>query len=108
MARLDSLTAQRFVAAVAAKDTASVAALLDPKPFTDASGDPDAWQGARSDFAGRLTAQPGLSDTIATLHMGPDPDNAGAWILDNGTWSLYRLRIVTRDRAAYVAALEAL
>lgn len=107
-ARLNDLTAHRFIEAVAAKDTTSVAALIDPKPFTDASTDPVAWQAARSGFAARLTGQPGLSDTIADLHVQPDPDNAGAWILDNGTYSLYRLRIVSRDRADYVAALEAL
>lgn len=107
-AKLNDLTAHRFIAAVAAKDTDSVAALLDPKPFTDASRDPGAWRNARAGFAGQLVTQPGLADQLANVNLTPDPQNPGAWIVDNGTWSLYRLRIVDRDRAAYVGSLEAL
>jgi len=107
-ATLNRLTAERFVQAVAAQDTASVAALLDPKPFTDISADTDAWQDARTRFAAQLVAQDGLAGTLGKVNLTPDPNEPDAWIIDNGTWSLYRLRIVDRDRAAYVAALEAL
>ncbi|MEI9905017.1 MAG: hypothetical protein WDN06_14430 [Asticcacaulis sp.] len=108
LGKLNSLTARRFVDAAAAGDSATVGALLDPKPFTDASGDAAVWQGARSDFAGRLIrpARPGRArPTPTSIRTGKMPARGSSITVST---SLYRCASSPATRAVYVAAMEAL
>jgi hypothetical protein len=106
---LTGLTAQKFVDAVKGRDVDTIAALIDPYPFTDAKDEAAAWQAARRAFAGRLLEDAPLVDAIST----------GA--LEDGTLELgqYRLRpssgsggfiihMVARDGAAFIASVEPL
>lgn len=97
---LASLTAKRFAAALAAHDARTVSALIDPKPFTDTGASSVAWQSARDAFAMRLTADAALTSAMTT-EPAAVPDDQTAF--DAGS---YRIRIVPRDRAMFVAAVE--
>lgn len=93
------LTAETFATALAAGDTKTVAALLDPKPFTDVSIDPQVWQSARTEFAARIIDNGGKAGAGMQPVALSDPL---AYSLDGK----FTLRLVDRDRATFVAALE--
>lgn len=94
------LTAEAFAAALAAGDRDTVAALLDPKPFTDVSLDPAVWQAARLAFAARIVSDSAVRATAAS----PPTPLAEPSLFALGT--AFTLRLVDRDRASFVAALE--
>lgn len=100
--RLATLTATRFAAALAAADVATLADLIDPKPFTDTGADTGAWQAARLAFAGKLAADEALKGAMAAA---PVPVTGDQTAFDVGG---YRIRVVPRDRAMFVTAVEAL
>lgn len=99
---LAALTARRFAAALAARDAATVSALIDPKPFTDTGAAPAAWQSARDNFAASLTEDASL---VAAMAKVPDAVATDQTAFDT---SGYRIRVVPRDRAVFVTAVEAL
>lgn len=88
---LAGLTVRRFAAALAAGDAATVADLIDPKPFTDTGASAPAWQAARLAFARKLTGNAALVRAMAAPADAP-----GA----------YTIQLVARDRAMFVSALE--
>lgn len=100
--KLAALTAKRFATALAARDTKTVAALIDPKPFTDTGADADAWQKAREGFAAQIA-----DDAMLAAAMSAEPvavaDDQTAF--DAGG---YRIRLVPRDRALFVQSVEKL
>jgi len=100
--RLAGMTASRFAAALVAGDAAAVADLIDPKPFTDTGTDTAAWQAARAAFARKLAADPVLQGAMASA---PTPVAGDQTAFDAGG---YRIRVIPRDRAMFVAAVEAL
>jgi hypothetical protein len=99
--KLASLTATRFAAALAAGDAATLADLIDPKPFTDTGADTAAWQAARAAFAGKLAADAALQGAMASA---PTPVADDQTAFDAGG---YRIRVTPRDRAMFVTAVEA-
>ena len=99
---LAALTAKRFAAALAAHDAATVAALIDPKPFTDSGVEAKSWQAARNAFAEKLTRDAALTGAMATEPAAVAADNTA---FDTRG---YRIRLVPRDRAMFVAAVEVL
>lgn len=100
--RLAPLTAARFASALSAHDIEAVAALIDPKPFTDTGAAAPQWQAARRAFAAGLVADPGLARAMADAPVA-DPADAGSFVAGN-----YRMTLVPRDRALFVVALEPL
>ena len=98
--RLAALTAARFARALAGGDAAVVAALIDPQPFTDTGATPPEWQGARMDLARRLTSDRAL---VQAMGATPEPDAAQP---DSFLVGRYRMTLVARDRAVFVASLE--
>lgn len=98
---LAAATATRFAQALAAGDAETAGALLDPKPFTDSGAEPATWQAARLSFARRLTGDPQLAAVFAAA---PEPVAGDQTAFAVGP---YLLRIVPRDRAMFVAAVEA-
>lgn len=96
--RLKQLTADRFVAALAARDEATVAALLDPEPFLSAGL---AWTSARSAFAHRMVAGP-LPDSLT----GARAVAAGNAFTVEGASQAFTLELVGRDGAVFVTRLE--
>lgn len=101
-AKLALLTARRFAAALAARDAGTVADLLDPKPFTDTGADAASWQAARLAFATRLT---GDGTVVSAMAGPPAAVAADTTAFDTGG---YRIRLVPRDRAMFVTAVEKL
>ncbi|MFT4027222.1 MAG: hypothetical protein QM676_10530 [Novosphingobium sp.] len=99
---LSALTAQRFAQALHARDAATVADLIDPKPFTDTGTAAAEWQRARLAFAGRLAGDAALSGAMAAAPVAVPGDQTA---FDAGG---YRIRLVPRDRALFVTAVEAL
>lgn len=100
--RLASLTAKRFVEAMAASDTQVVADLIDPKPFTDVSGVAADWHAARAAFAARLVGDRALRAAIADASPVEDETRPGRFALGPN----FVLSLVARDRAFFVTALE--
>jgi hypothetical protein len=98
---LAALTVRRFAEAVAASDAATIADLIDPKPFSDASPDPAVWLAARSAFARRLTSDGALARALAAP-VTATPGTEGSF--DAG--GAFRIALVMRDRALFVAAVE--
>ena len=99
---LATLTAKRFAAALAARDMATVADLIDPKPFTDTGADAGAWQAARGTFAEKLVDDAALVAAMASEPAGVANDQTA---FDAGG---YRIRLIPRDRAMFVTSVEAL
>jgi hypothetical protein len=99
---LAALTAKRFAEALAAGDARAVADLIDPKPFTASGATATAWQAARLDFATKLTTDPALN---AAMTSAPGPVAGDQTAFDTGG---YRIRLVPRDRAMFVTAVERL
>ncbi len=97
---LAALTAKRFASALASRDSATVASLIDPKPFTDTGAEVEAWQAARSAFATKLVADSALTGAMAAEPAAVADDQTA---FDAGS---YRIRLVPRDRAIFVAAVE--
>lgn len=93
-------TAEAFAAALAAGDSATVGALLDPKPFTDVSLDPAIWRAARQAFAAKIVA-----DVAARAAAATTPASL-AEPLTFALGTAFTLRLVDRDRATFVAAME--
>lgn len=100
---LAGLTVKRFAEALAAGDAATVADLIDPKPFTDTGTDPAAWQAARLAFAQRLTGDAALKAAMAAPAQAATDKSGG---FDAG--GAFRIQLVTRDRAMFVTAVEPL
>ena len=101
-AALARLTLARFAGALAAGEADVVADLIDPAPFTDADADPAVWRPARLAFARRLTADSALRDALAAgIAAGPDASSGEAG-------GAFRIGLVLRDRALFVAAVEPL
>lgn len=99
---LARLTAAAFAKAIAERDPEAVAALIDPKPFTDSNAIADDWQAARIGFANRLMRDAALVAALATVPM---PVAADQTAFDAGG---YRIKIVPRDRAMFVQSVEVL
>lgn len=97
---LARLTATTFADAVARRDTDTVAALLDPKPFTDSNATAADWQAARTLFATRLTRDAAL---VAALGTSPAAVASDQTAFDVGG---YRIKVVPRDRAMFVQSVE--
>jgi hypothetical protein len=100
--QLAQLTAKRFAAAMVARDARTIAALIDPKPFTDTGTTAAAWQAARERFAQRLASDSALTGAMATEPAAVANDQTA---FDAGG---YRIRLVPRDRALFVMSVEAL
>jgi hypothetical protein len=96
------LTAKRFAAALAARDAATVATLIDPKPFTESGAGAEVWQSARGAFASKLVTDAALTRAMASEPAAVAGDQTA---FDAGG---YRIRIVPRDRAMFVTAVEAM
>lgn len=101
MAVLAELTAQKFASALAGGDTPAVAALIDPKPFTDTNAAVADWQAARVAFADSLSANTPLRTAMGAGAPTVDPANAAQFVTGG-----YRITLVKRDRALFVAAAE--
>ena len=100
---LAGLTLQAFAAAMASRDTATLAALLDPQPFTAAHPDPAIWLPARTAVAARLAADSALARALAAgTNAGEASSDAAAF--DAG--GAFRIGLVRRDRAYFIAAVE--
>lgn len=99
---LAALTLQRFVEAVTAGDREVIAHLLDPLPFSNASSDPAIWLPARQLVADRLLADDALAGSLA--------QGAIAAVDESGTVAVggFRIGLVMRDRAMFIAAVEPL
>ena len=99
-----SLAANDFLAALRNGDQVSVAAMLDPAPFLARVG-PDGLAAARMQAAARIVADAGLRTALASEpSIELAPDNQSARI--NGVAGAWRLSLVARDRAVFIAALE--
>lgn len=94
---LAGLTVQRFAAALAARDGATVADLLDPKPFTDTESGAASWHVARRAFAEKLIGDAALVAGMADMARAA-PGTAGA----------FRIQLIQRDRVLFVAGVEPL
>lgn len=101
-AQLASMTVQRFADALKAGDAATVADLIDPAPFSAASADPAVWLPARQSVAGRLAAD---SVLVQALARGTSANAEGTSFEAGGA---FRIALVERDRALFVAAVEPL
>lgn len=103
--QLATLTVQRFTSALAAGDAGTIANLIDPLPFTRASEDPAVWLPARRRFATELAADRTLADALAAgiTAAGDGTDTA---IFEAG--GTFRIALVQRDRALFIAAVEPL
>lgn len=99
---LAQLTAVAFARAVAERDAATVAVLIDPKPFTDSNAAAADWQAARLAFATRVTGNAPLVAALATAPVAVANDQTA---FDAGG---YRIRVVPRDRAMFVQSVEGL
>jgi hypothetical protein len=97
-AALRRLTAERFVAAIAAGDAATAAALMDPQPFLAAGS---AWREVRGEFAGGMAGSD-LSARLAGAQLRPDRDGYVA----SGPGGDFSLALVMRDGVAFVSRLE--
>lgn len=100
---LAGLTATRFAEALAAGDAHAVADLIDPKPFTDTGAEAGAWQAARLAFAQKLTGDESLK---AAMAAPPSAATGMPEAFDAG--GAFRIQLVARDRAMFVAAVEPL
>lgn len=100
---LAGLTATRFAEALAAGNAAAVADLIDPKPFTDTGADAGAWQAARLSFAQKLTGDATLKAAMAAV---PAAAAAAPGAFDVA--GAFRIQLVARDRAMFVATVEPL
>ncbi len=104
--RLAQLTAERFVAAISAGDAATVSALLDPAPFTEVTVEREVWMEARRAFAWHLVEDAELRASVGGP-LQPSGDDALRYETGgDGASARYALRVVLRDRAAFVASLE--
>ena len=101
IARRRVLTAEAFALALGSGDGATLAALIDPKPFTNVTLDPEAWRAARRAFADRIVGDAALVRAAQESRVVAD---ASGYRLE-GTTPLH-LTLVDRDRASFVAALE--
>ncbi len=107
LAKLTQATALRFVGALAAGDATIIAALIDPKPFTDGNLDSNAWRSARQNFANRLAADQRLVSALGGATTVPGPV-AAIWLVGpEGAAPTHRLTLTARDRAVFVSSLEA-
>lgn len=107
LAKLTQATALRFVGALAAGDATTVAALIDPKPFTDGNLDSNEWRSARQGFANRLAGDQQLVSALGGAATTPGPV-AAIWLVGpEGAAPTHRLTLTTRDRAVFVSSLEA-
>ena len=101
--RLASLTLERFVTALRGREEEALAALIDPVPFMQASEQPQVWQAARTAFARQLASDALLVQALSA--GGPEPAAAsGDPVFEIG--GAFRIALVQRDRAFFIAAVE--
>lgn len=93
------LTAGRFVQALADKDAATLASLMDPEPFLTAG---PAWTDVRLDFARRLT-DGALPGQLAGADVAPEGEG---FSVSSGGGSAWRLALVEHDGVAFISRLE--
>jgi hypothetical protein len=109
-AQLRRITAERFASSIALGDTSAVASLIDPAPFAQASLDPAIWKQARMQFATQLT-----NDTAFRVRFKSSLDSTGVQMnTSQGDAEVgapgptrFVIRLVDRDRAAFISSLEA-
>lgn len=97
---LAKLTATAFAQAMVRHDTATLAALVDPKPFTDTAADAASWRAGRLAFATALTTDTAM---VSALAMSPVAVANDQTAFEAGG---YRIRVVPRDRAMFVQSVE--
>jgi hypothetical protein len=101
---LATATMARFARAIGEKDIQTIAALIDPYPFTDASDDPSVWQAARIGFAQSVVADEPLAIAVA---QGTSPTGElNTFLVGSKDGKSYRLTLVERDRVLFVASVE--
>ena len=99
--KMRALTAQEFIKALSEGQTQKLAALLDPKPYSDVSSEPEVWKASRQSFAQNLAAG-NLPKEIGS--NGALTKNADNFII-NGT---HKLTLVRRNSAFFVSSVEAI
>lgn len=103
------MTAERFASALVAGDAETLASLIDPKPFTDVTLDAARWRSARLSFAQKLTANAPLIAALSQTRVSDAPNaapDAKSFLLEREGAPAFRITIVDRDRASFVATLE--
>jgi hypothetical protein len=100
--KLNDLSAERFVAALARGDDAAVSALIDPVPFADAGS---AWASARRSYAGSLIASD-LPAKMAGASVSPSKDPGFYEIRSpSGSWTL---STINRDDVAFIDSMTSI
>lgn len=94
--------AEAFLAALRDGDEAAVASMIDPLPFFALAG-PRAIGDGRRRAAAALIADASLRAGLSSVRIGAAGDGSIALVSDTRSW---RLLLVPRDRALFVAALE--
>jgi hypothetical protein len=98
--RQRQLVAERFVTALAAGDTETVTALIDPEPFVQTGA---GWTATRAAYARDLTGGP-LAAALQTAVVAKAEDGSFAVTRGETRW---RLATIERDNMTFVASLGA-
>ncbi len=101
---LNLLTVQKFQNAINKNDIDTIAALIDPLPFTDSSDDATVWLKARTDFASNLTNDSAMKSAFSAGNLSQDPLLGIFYIGPEG--SSFKITTVNRDSAVFIAAVE--
>jgi hypothetical protein len=105
---LSSLTAQKFVDAIKDKDAETLAAVIDPYPFTDASNDTEVWQRARHGFATRLLDDTVMASALRTGTLENSYQQNAYFVRPPSGTGSFIIHVVARDGAAFIASVEPL
>ena len=103
---LQMLSAQKFKEAIAKGDIETIAALIDPLPFTDATDNAQVWLEARRNFAIQINQDSAMKAAFANGDLSQDPLIGIFFVGLEG--AAYRMITVNRDSAVFVAAVEAI
>jgi hypothetical protein len=101
---LQSLTVSKFKDAMIANDGETIAALLDPLPFSDTNDNSQVWQNARRSFAENLLKDAAMKAAFRAEGIAQEPITGQFYIGPEN--SKYIVTTVARDSAVFIAAVE--
>ena len=102
---LQTNTVQTFIDALLRDDGETVAALIDPMPFSDATNDTKTWQSARRSFADTLLQDRAIKQSLSDAQVTKDA-STGQFSISGKNGPPYILTTVQRDSAVFIGAFE--
>lgn len=103
---LQLMTAQKFKDAIGDSDVETIAALIDPLPFSDSTDNAKVWLEARRNFAIQITHDSAMKAAFANGGLNQDPLIGTFFVGPEG--ATYRIITVNRDSAVFIGAVEAI